>query len=383
MSRDIYLDYAAATPCDERVFLAMQPYIKEQFYNPSAAYTPARRVRAAYDEAKQRIAAAIGAKRDELVMTAGATESINIAFNGVVRPGDHVVIGATEHPAVRSVAGQYDCAVARASEKGIIKPEAVERCISEQTVLVSVTAADSEVGVVQPLKDIASVIHEVRLKRQKMGNDTPLYFHTDASQAAGAVDLHVARLGVDMMTLNAAKCYGPKQVGLLWASTQTNLRPYILGGGQERGLRSGTENIAGVVGFATALEYVQAHRHEESKRLAALRDNLQKQLLKAVPELLVNGHPKKRLPGHLHVSLDGLDAERVVFHLDMKGIYCATGAACAANKGTRSPVLTAIGLTDTQADGSLRFSLGRQTTEADTRRAAVAIVEAIKTERSL
>lgn len=382
-SREIYLDYAAATPLDKRVFLAMEPYLSEQFYNPSAAYTPARKVREAYDDAKHRLAMAVGGKRDEIVMTAGATESINIAFRGVLEPGDHVVIGATEHPAVYAVAEQYDCTVAGATEKGIVTAEAVKKCITDRTKLVSVTAADSELGVIQPLRDIASVIHEVRQQRQERGIATPLYFHTDASQAAGAVDLHVARLGVDMMTLNAAKCYGPKQVGLLWTAASIAITPTVFGGGQERGLRSGTENVAGTIGFASVLEYAQNHRHSEGKRLAGLRDELQAKLVAALPELVVNGHPKKRLPGHLHVSLDGLDAERVVFHLDMKGVCCATGAACAANKGTRSRALVAVGMSDSLADGSLRFSLGRGTTEEDIEQAAELIIEAIKTERTL
>ena len=235
MSTPIYLDYAAATPLDERVFDAMRPYFSEEFYNPSAAYMKAREVRAALEDARHSLAMTIGGKRDEVVLTAGATESINIAFRGLLEPGDHVVIGATEHPAVRSVAHAFDCSEAAATAKGIITPEAVKAAITDQTKLVSVTAADSELGTIQLLPKIAEVVTMVRADRRSRGVSQPLYFHSDASQAAGAIDLHVARLGVDLLTLNAAKCYGPKQVGLLWAASHVRLKPFLLGGGQDRG----------------------------------------------------------------------------------------------------------------------------------------------------
>lgn len=383
MSKPIYLDYAAATPLDERVFAAMQPYLIEHFYNPSAAYTAGREVRTALDGARQTLAATIGGKRDEVVVTAGATESINLAFRGLLEPDDHVVIGATEHPAVRAIAGEYDFAVAPSDARGVIKPESVLSVITDKTKLVSITAADSELGTVQSLSKIAEVIEQVRRDRRLRGIAQPLYFHSDASQAAGVIDLHVARLGVDLLTLNAAKCYGPKQVGLLWSLAQVRLKPLIFGGGQERGLRSGTENVAGAVGFATALYGAQKHRHSESDRVRQLRDRLQAKLQIAIPALVVNGSAKKRLPGHLHISLDGLDAERVVFHLDTLGVQVATGAACAANKGTRSAVLDAVGMAESLADGSLRLSLGRQTSENDVDEAAGRIIEAIKLESSL
>lgn len=383
MSAPIYLDYAAATPLDERVFRAMSPYFTERFYNPSAAYSAAREVRAALDGARHQLAIEIGGKRDEIVLTAGATESVNLAFRGILEEGDHVVIGATEHQAVRAIASRFELAVALSDAKGMVTPEAVESCITDKTKLVSITAADSELGTIQPLSKIAEVIERVRADRRKRGVVTPIYLHSDASQAAGVIDLHVARLGVDLLTLNAAKCYGPKQVGLLWAASHITLRPLIFGGGQERGLRSGTENVAGAIGFAMALHIAQKQRHTEGERVRGLRDQLQTKLVEAIPELVINGSKKKRLPGHLNISLDGLDAERVVFHLDALGVMVATGAACAANKGTRSSVLEAIGMSDSLADGSLRFSLGRQTTSEDIERVAPLIIEAINAEAAL
>lgn len=383
MSTPIYLDYAAATPLDERVFSAMQPYFVQQFYNPSAAYTAARQIRTDLDDARHNLAITIGGKRDEVVLTAGATESVNLAFRGLLDKGDHVVVGATEHPAVKAIAEQFEVSTAVSDAKGIITPEAVAARITDDTKLVSITAADSELGTIQPLSKIAETIDRIRHDRRKRGVTQPLYFHSDASQAAGVIDLHVARLGVDLLTLNAAKCYGPKQVGLLWAASHVQLRPLIFGGGQERGLRSGTENVAGAIGFAKALYIAQKQRHTESDRLRALRDSLETQLSEAIPELVINGSKKKHLPGHLNVSLDGLDAERVVFHLDSLGVQVATGAACAANKGTRSAVLEAVGMGESLADGSLRFSLGRQTTPGDIERAAPLIIEAIQAESKL
>ena len=383
MKTPIYLDYAAATPLDERVFDAMRPYMLEQFYNPSAAYDAARQVRVAIDEARHELAIAIGAKRDEIILTAGATESINLAFRGILNEGDHVVIGATEHQAVLAVASLYDYSVAACDIKGIIRPDDVRSVITDKTKLISITAADSEIGSLQPLSKIAEILEDVRRDRRARNITQPLYLHSDASQAAGAIDLHVARLGVDLLTLNAAKCYGPKQVGLLWVNTQIQIKPLIVGGGQERGLRSGTENVAGIVGFALALRLAEKHRRGVTEELQKLRDQLQHGLVQAIPELVVNGSKKKRLPGHLNISLEELDAERVVFNLDSKGIMVATGAACAANKGTRSTVLTAIGLSDSAADGSLRFSMGRHTTKEQIEEAIPVIIEAIRHEAAL
>lgn len=377
----IYFDHAAATPLDERVFLVQQLYLREKFYNPAAAYMSARDVRADYEDARWRLAKSIGGSREEIVITAGATESINIAFHGLLASGGHVVIGATEHAAVRGAAKQYDHSVATSDSKGIITPEAVKAVITPETRLVSITLADSELGTVQKLRDIAQVVIDQRAARLRAGDKTPLYLHSDASQGAGALDINVARLGVDLLTLNAGKIYGPKQVGLLWVRAGLVLEPFIRGGGQERGMRSGTENVAGAIGFAHALELVQSQRHDENERLTKLRTQLASGLQSGVDDLIVNGHPKRHLPGHLNISIPGVDAERVVFALDERGIQVATGAACAANKGTRSKVLEAIGLDDLAADGSLRLSLGHLNDEAQIAAAIPIIIETINKER--
>ncbi|HSW78281.1 MAG TPA: cysteine desulfurase family protein [Candidatus Chromulinivoraceae bacterium] len=374
----IYLDHAAATPLDERVFRRMQPYFSELFYNPSSPYAPALAVRRDYDAAKQTIASSIGAKSDELVMTAGATESINLAFASI---GGHMVTANIEHHAVLEAAKLRDHTLVAADARGFISAEAVKKAIRPSTQLVSIALANNELGTIQPLRDIATVIRQEREARLSREDMTPIYLHSDASQGAGQIDIHVARLGVDLLTLNAGKVYGPKQVGLLWAASHVRLTPQIVGGGQERGLRSGTENIAGVIGFAGAMELAERHRKFESERLRGLRDELQKQLTSAFSDAIISGNEKKRLPGHLHISFPGIDAERLVFALEMRGVLVATGSACAANKGTRSHVLTAIGLAPEIADGSLRLTLGHLSTEENVRQAAEIIIEEITRER--
>lgn len=371
------MDHAAATPLDDKVLAAMQPYFSDAFYNPSAPYAPALEVRRDYEAAKQTIARAIGATGEELVMTAGATESINLAFGGV---NGHVVVPAIEHHAVLAVAQRHDHTLVPVDARGRVAPKAIAEAITPTTELVSVALANNELGTIQPLRDIAALIKNIRDERLANGNHTPLYLHSDASQGVGQLDVNVARLGVDMLTLNAGKIYGPKQVGVLWAARHVTLTPQIVGGGQERNLRSGTENVAGTIGFAKAIELASEHRQFESRRLASLRDTMQKKLMEAFPQAIISGHPKHRLAGHLHISFPNLDAERVLFALEARGVLVATGSACAANKGTRSHVLTAIGLAPEVADGSLRLTLGHLSTDENTIQATDMIIEEVTKE---
>lgn len=376
-NESIYLDHAAATPMDHRVIAAMQPYFSVEFYNPSSPYAPAIQVRREYEAAKQTIAQALGATSDELVMTAGATESINLAFGSV---HGHVIIPRIEHHAVLAAAKLHDHTIIDADAHGRISVDAVAKALRPDTVLVSVALANNELGTIQPLRDIAQLIKKERATRLSGGDTTPLYLHSDASQGVGLLDVNVARLGVDMLTINAAKVYGPKQMGLLWADRHIVLQPQIVGGGQERGYRSGTENVAGTIGFAVAMARADKHRKQEAERVGVLRDTLETRLVEAFPSAVVSGHKKHRLPGHLHISWPGIDAERLVFALESRGVLVATGSACAANKGTRSHVLTAIGLDDKTADGSLRLSLGALSNEENTQLAATILIETVQKE---
>ncbi|WP_283170109.1 cysteine desulfurase family protein [Curtanaerobium respiraculi] len=373
----IYLDHAAATPLDARVRKAMEPYGSDLFFNPSSPYAPAVRVRQAYEQARADLAHAIGGKPAEVIITAGATESINLAFGSIE---GHAVIPVIEHASVRESAAKHPCTLVGVDARGRVNPDDIAKAIRPDTRLVSVGVANNEIGTVQPVRAIAAVVRAERLRRLQSGNTAPLFLHCDASQGAGQIDINTSSLGVDMLTCNAGKIYGPKQMGLLWAAPDVPLRPTVVGGGQERGLRSGTENVAGAVGFARALSLAVEGRKEEAIRLANLRDGLQNTLLRAFPDAVVSGHKKHRLPGHLHISFPHIDAERIVFKLEDVGVLVGTGAACAANKSARSHVLEAIGMPPELADGSLRLTLGRLSTEENTARAAELIIAAIRSE---
>lgn len=364
MDRAFYFDHAAATPLDERVLAAMQPYFSEQFYNPSALYDAARQTHKALQSARERIAVVLGVRPSEVIFTAGGTESDNLAIHGVMRrfPDAHIVTSSIEHDAVLRPVERYKHTAVNTDEHGIVAPAHVQQAITESTVLVSVMYANNEIGSVQPIKRIADVVQAVRDERRKNGNDLPLYFHTDACQAAEYLDLHAKRLGVDLLTLNGGKIYGPKQSGVLYVRGGIELMPLIDGGGQESGIRSGTENVAACVGLATALEIAQANRKEEAHRLQALQQQFFKAVAKELPQIIINGSQKLRLPNNLHLTLPGYDNERLLVQLDEAGIQAAAGSACSASSDEPSHVLSALGLSDEVCRASLRFTMGRGTT---------------------
>ena len=371
----IYLDYAAATPIDKRVMKAMTPYFSDKFYNPSAAYMAARGVRADVENARHDIAKIIGARPAEIIFTAGATESINLAMTVV--GGGVVLTDNAEHASVLNAAKSYRHEIISVDSEGRINLDDLRAKVQSDAVrLISLGYVNSETGVVQDVKAVADIVCDERAERQM-----PLYLHIDASQASGLYDLNVGRLGVDMMTLNAGKCYGPKQVGLLYARAGIQLKPVVLGGGQEMGLRSGTENVPGIIGFARALQIADDTRKSEYKRLEKLKNQLKKTLANGLPDIIFNENPHATSPAILNFSVPNVDGERVVFALDEKGVMVATGSACAANKGQRSHVLTAMDLTDNIADGSIRVSLGRFMTEEDIAEAGRLIVETINEQR--
>ena len=378
----IYLDYAAATPMDPVVLHAMQPYVSDRFFNPSATYLAAQQVRQDLETARGRIAHWLGARPAEVVFTAGGTEANNLAIRGVMQqfPDGNMVVSAIEHDSVFKTVqalfikgqtlnrgGRGDFASVGAD--GLVDVDELIKLVDEKTVLVSVMYANNEVGTIQPIRQIGQKLEKIRKQRRAAGNDRPLYFHTDAAQAAAYLDLHTARLGVDLLTINAGKIYGPKQVGALFVKSGVRLQPQIAGGGQERGVRSGTENVAGAVGLATALDLVQGRRHEEVARLQALQTLFFGLLEQQVPSSVVNGSHKHRLPNNVHITLPGRDNERLIFQLDEASILCAAGSACSASSEEPSHVLKAMGVSTTDAQSSLRFTMGLQTTEAHIRQA--------------
>jgi len=363
--KNVYLDYAAATPLDKRVLAAMESYLVEQFYNPSAQYLAAKSVAKDIQAARVKIAGHLGARPVEIVFTAGGTEANNLAIHGVMRqfPDGNMIVSAIEHEAVLEPAKQYECKIAPVKPDGVIDIDKLTKLIDDKTVLVSIMYANNEIGTIEPIRQVSQKLKSIKDKRRKTGNNRPLYFHTDACQAANYLDLHTARLGVDMMTLNAGKIYGPKQCGALFVSAHTQIKPLVLGGGQERGLRSGTENVAAIIGFAKALDLAQASRHTEAERLQNLQQLFFDLLRQEIPIAIINGSQKHRLPNNIHVTFPGQDNERLMMNLDEHGIQCATGSACSASNEEPSHVLMAIGLSDKEAQASLRFTMGRFTDE--------------------
>lgn len=363
MNSPIYLDHAATTPVDPVVFAAMQPYFTDKAFNPSAQYEAARQVKRDLESARTTIAHYMGARASELILVAGGTEANNLAINGIMQqyPDGEVIVSSIEHESVLLPAEQYKSVHAPVGADGRVDLAQLEQAITDKTVLVSIQYANNEVGTIQPLKDIAQIIARKRTERT---NGYPLLFHTDACQAPAYLDLHVSRLGVDLMTINASKIYGPKQIGCLFVSSGVTLKPQILGGGQERGYRSGTENVPAIIGFAKALELVQERRHEESKRLQDLQSFFFGQLELNLPKLQVNGSRKHRLVNNIHITIPAYDNETLMMQLDDRGIICAVGSACSASNEEPSHVLKAMGMSDEAAQSSLRLTLGRTTTKA-------------------
>ncbi len=378
----IYLDHAAATPLSEKAYKAMQDFWSKKFFNPSAAYLPAIEVRKEYETAKDRIAHAIGAKGIDLIITAGATESINLAFSSIDDPNAEILISAVEHPSVYQTAQRFrNLKTIEVDKNGRINLDDFRQKITDKTQFVSICLASSELGTIQPLADVGRIVKEERKQRLLKGNNTPLYFHADASQGFGILEVKVNRLGVDLLTLNSGKIYGPKGVGALYVGHNVKIQPFIRGGGQERGLRSGTENVPAVIGFAKAVEEAEKHLPSEYKRLKSLKQILKKELAD-VKNIKFLGQDKNQLVNFLPISVAGIDAERIIFLLEDQRLYLSTGAACAANKRTISRTLQAIGLSEDEINGSLRLSLGKLNNESNIKIATKYIKEAIKSEQT-
>ncbi|MEK7594447.1 MAG: cysteine desulfurase family protein [Patescibacteria group bacterium] len=358
----IYLDYAAATPVDDKVMAAMKPFFAQDFYNPSATYGAARSVAKSLALARSGVAHWLGARPSEITFTAGGSEANNLVIHGLMRqyPEANIVVSSIEHESVLDPAANYDSRQVAVKPDGRLDIDDLRSKIDDKTVLISIMYANNEVGTIQPIREIAKLVSEIKQGRGTKG--LPLYLHTDACQAANYLDLHVARLGVDMMSVNGGKIYGPKQSGFLYVKAGIKLLPLIEGGGQERGLRAGTENVAAAVGLATALDLVQTDRHHEIDRLK----KLQQEFLSAVeglPETTINGSQKYRLPNNIHVTFGGQDNERLLIQLDEAGIMAAAGSACSASSQEPSHVLGALGLSKSAAQASLRFTMGRGTTQ--------------------
>ncbi len=357
----IYLDHAATTPARPEVVEAMVPLLGG--YNPSSLHAEGRAARAALDEAREAVARVLGAAPREIVFTGGGSEAAVLAIVGSARAragrGRHVVTVTTEHHGVLHAADLLEkdgWRVTRlpVSRDGLVDPEAFAAALTAETTIASVMLANNEIGVVQPVARLA-----------RLARDRGVLFHTDAVQAAGWLPLSVDDLGVDLLSLSGHKFHGPKGVGALYVRRGTPVEPVIVGGGQENGLRAGTENVAGIAGFATALRLAEAERTSTAARVAALRDRLQAGIVAAVPDVIVNGAGAPRLPGNLSVAFANAPSDALLIRLDLDGIAASAGSACAAGSLEPSHVAAALGLPDAYVLGVVRFSLGRQTTEAE------------------
>jgi len=357
----IYFDHAATTHMHACVVEAMLPYMAEMFGNPTELHTPGQVAREGLELARAQVAAVIGAHEREIVFTSGGTESDNLALIGPLlleEPG-HIAISAVEHPAV----GQsvrflqelgWEATLVSVDRYGVLDLDALAAALRPDTRLVSVMLANNVVGSLQPVREVAEVAHE-----------RGILVHTDAVQAFGTVPIDVDDLGVDLLAVSSHKIYGPKGIGALYVRRGTGIRPLIHGGGQERGLRSGTENVAGIVGFGAAAEVAARVMPEASPRLAALRDRLIAGVMERVPEVELLGHPTSRLPGNACLSIAGVQGEPLVLQLDAYDIAASAGSACASSSHAPSHVITAMGYGSAAAHGSLRLRLGRENTDAE------------------
>ncbi|MBI2411433.1 MAG: cysteine desulfurase [Candidatus Kerfeldbacteria bacterium] len=361
--RRIYLDHAATTPLAPEVFSAMEPWLREEYANPSSAHTPGYRARRAIDDARTTIARFLHCSPQELVFTAGGTESINMALLGAARHlgRGHIVTTAIEHPAVldtcRALEREgFELTIVPVAPNGIVNPQQFVAAVKETTILVSMMMVNNEIGTIQPVTETVQLVKAVNSK---------ILFHTDACQATESQPLDMGKLGVDLLSINASKVYGPKGVGALYVKRGVTLRPLLYGGHQEHGLRPGTENVAGIVGFAAALQLVHAEQQQENMRLTQLRDRLMDAILSAIPHSRLNGDRTRRVPNNLNVFIPEVDGEALLLHLDQEGIAASLGSACTAGSLEPSHVLLALGYARQDARRSLRLTLGRSTTIED------------------
>ena len=361
--KPIYLDYAATTPADLAVVRAMIPYFHDAFGNPSAIYSYGQEAKSAIDKARSSIASLIGARDEEIVFVSGGTEADNFALKGVAfanqKKGNHIITSSIEHHAVLESCkflGKmgFKITYLPVDHFGLVNPDDVKKAITDKTILISVMHANNEMGTIQPITEIS-----------KIAREAGVYLHTDAVQTAGHITTDVNELGIDLLSISAHKLYGPKGVGALYIRKGTKLMTFMNGGGQERGRRASTENVPGIVGFGKAADIAKPEEDAEMARLTNLRDKLIAGILNNIDRTHLNGHPVKRLPNNVNISVEFVEGESMCLNMDMAGICASTGSACSSASLEASHVLLAMGLDPLQAHGSLRFTLGKWTTEEE------------------
>ena len=358
----IYLDYAATTPAHPDVIEAMLPHFTDSFGNPSSIYSYGQEAKGAVEKAREQVATMIGAHDEEIVFTSGGTEADNFALEGTIFANlerNHVITGAIEHHAVIETCRflerrGFKVTYLPVNKEGLVNPSDVKNTITDKTCLISIMHANNEIGTIQPIKELAAIAREAGV-----------LIHTDAVQAVGQIPVNVDDLGVDLLSMSAHKLYGPKGIGALYIRKGTKLVPFMHGGGQERDRRGSTENVPGIVGLGKAAEIAREVMTEEIERQTQLRDRLINSILEQIDGVRLNGHPTKRLPNNVNISIDYVEGESMLLNLDLENICASTGSACSSSSLEASHVLLALGLPHEQAHSSLRFTVGKWTTEGD------------------
>ena len=358
---EVYLDNSATTKISDEVLEEMLPYLKDEFGNPSTLYSIGRESKKALEEARQRIADSINAKKDEIIFTSGGSESDNLAIKGIAfklrKKGKHIITSEIEHPAVKESlyfleSLDFKVTYLPVYENGIIKIEDLKEAITPETILITIMHGNNEIGTLQPIEEIGKIAHE-----------NGILFHTDAVQTFGKVKIDVEKQNIDLLSVSSHKINGPKGVGAIYIKKGVRLIPIIHGGGQERGIRAGTENVAGIVGFGKAAEIATSKLDEHAEKLSKIRDEIVEKVLNTIPESYLNGDVNERLPNIANIRFKAIEGESLILLLDAKGYQASTGSACSSNKLEASPVLTALGLDPVDVHGSLRISLAPESDE--------------------
>ncbi|MCM8817519.1 MAG: cysteine desulfurase NifS [Candidatus Omnitrophica bacterium] len=357
----IYLDHNATTPCDPAVFEEMKKWFTEMFFNPSSIYTPSQQARQAIEDARKKVAKLLDASPEEIIFTSGGTESNNTAIIGTAylkkNKGNHIITSLIEHHAVLNVCKfleknmGFQITYLPVDKYGLVDPDDVKKAITDKTILISIMAANNEIGTIEPIEEIG-----------KIAKENNILFHCDGVQVAGKIPVSVKKLNVDFFSLSAHKFYGPKGIGALYVRKGVKFRPILYGGHQEKGLRPGTENVPAIVGLGKACEIAEKNMEDDASKEKVLRDKLEKLLFERIPEIIVNGHPEKRLYNTLNICVKYVEGESMLLHLDFEGICASSGSACTSGSLEPSHVLLALGIPPEVAHGSLRFSLGRPNT---------------------
>lgn len=386
----IYLDHSATTALDKRVFKKMEPFFKESFGNASTVYSLGNKSKIAMNEARENVANIIGVNSDEIIFTSGGTESDNLAIQGIaykiksqaksqdiIQNKYHIITSTIEHPAVIETCKYlesigFEVSYIPVDNEGIVKIDELKKAIKEETILISIMHANNEIGTIQPIEEIG-----------KIAKENNIIFHCDAVQSVGKIPVNVNYMNVDLLSISAHKLNGPKGIGALYVRKGTKLLPILFGGGQEKSLSPGTENIPGIVGFGEACKIANEELESSMKYLKNLRDKLVNGVLNNIEKSYINGDKERRLPGNAHFRFTGIEGESLLLHLDFKGIAASTGSACSSKKLSASHVLKAIGLEDVDSHGSLRITLGCENTEEEIDFVINAITESVNILREM